>query len=117
MDARAFAHKWIESWNSHNLDQILEHYSSDIIVTTPMIRLATGGQVDSLEGKEAVKSYWRLALDRIPDLHFEFIDVATGVNSIAIYYKSVMGKMAIEVMFFDADQKINRMYALYTPGQ
>lgn len=55
MDVQAFAHKWMESWNSHNLDQILEHYSNDIVVTTPMIRLATGGKVDSLEGKEAVR--------------------------------------------------------------
>jgi ketosteroid isomerase-like protein len=114
MDAQAFAQKWIDSWNSHDLDQVLEHYSSDIVVTTPMIRLATGGNVDSLQGKEAVRSYWKLALEKIPDLHFELIDVASGVSSIALYYRSIMRKMAIEVMFFDADEKVNRMYALYT---
>jgi hypothetical protein len=114
MDAQTFANDWIESWNSHNLDQILEHYSDDIVITTPMIRLAAGGQVDSLEGKEAVGAYWKLALEKIPDLHFELVTVTTGVSSVALYYKSVMGKMAIESMFFNSEGKVNRMFAFYT---
>jgi ketosteroid isomerase-like protein len=116
MDLQKFAAEWIHSWNSHDLDQILSHYSSDIQVTTPMIKLATGGQMDSLDGKQAVRAYCKLALEKIPDLNFELIDLTAGVDLIALYYKSVMGKMAIEVMFFNQEGKINRMYAFYTPS-
>ncbi len=42
MEAKKFANAWIESWNSHNLDNILEHYADDIEITTPMIKLAGG---------------------------------------------------------------------------
>lgn len=38
MNGRKFAEKWIISWNSHNLDDILSHYSEDIEITTPMIK-------------------------------------------------------------------------------
>ncbi len=57
MDAQKFAKDWIDSWNSHNLDDILSHYSDDIEITTPMIRLSLGICNDSLKGKELVAEY------------------------------------------------------------
>tara|TARA_R110001592_G_scaffold363279_1_gene683034 strand:+ start:8359 stop:8706 length:348 start_codon:yes stop_codon:yes gene_type:complete len=114
MDAQKFAKKWIEAWNSHNLDAILDHYSCDIEITTPMIKMAAGIESGSLKGKESVAAYWSKALVKLPDLQFELLEVTVGVDSVALYYKSVMNKRAIEVMFFDAGGKVNRMYALYT---
>ena len=114
MDAKKFASTWIESWNSHDLDNILTHYSDDIEITTPMIKLAAGIDSGSLKGKENVREYWKKALEKIPDLHFELYEVTSGVNSVALFYKSVMNKKAIEVMFFNDQGKVNKMYALYT---
>ena len=114
MDAKKFASTWIESWNSHDLDNILTHYSDDIEITTPMIKLAAGIDSGSLKGKENVREYWKKALEKIPDLHFELYEVTSGVNSVALFYKSVMNKKAIEVMFFDENGKVNRMFAYYT---
>lgn len=88
MDAKKFANTWIESWNSHDLNDILNHYSDDIEITTPMIKLAAGINSGSLKGKENVKEYWRKALERIPDLYFELYEVTSGVNSVALFYKS-----------------------------
>lgn len=112
--AQQFAEIWIEAWNSHDLDIILSHYSEDIEITTPMIKLALGEGDGSLKGKDAVADYWKRALDKMPDLHFELYDVTEGVNSVALYYKSVMEKKAIEVMFFNEEDKVNKMIAHYT---
>ena len=114
MDAHEFAKEWIEAWNSHDLDRILTHYSDDVEVTTPMIKIALGNDSGSLKGKEAVGVYWRQALIKLPDLHFELLDVATSVDSIALYYKSVMNKNTIEVMFFNEAGKVNKIIAHYT---
>ncbi len=114
MESHKFAQKWIESWNSHNLNDILNHYSEDIEITSPMIKIAGGINTGTLQGKESVANYWEKALNKIPDLHFELIDVTESVNSIAIYYKSVMNKKAIEVMFFNEQGKVNKMIAHYT---
>src|SRR5512135_2287718 len=111
MDAHHFAQEWIRVWNSHNLEDILTHYSDDIEITTPMIRMALGVDSGSLKGKKAVGEYWGKALQKLPDLHFELYEVTSGVNSVALYYKSVMDKNAIEVMFFDEHGKVNRMFA------
>jgi len=114
MDGQKFAKEWIHSWNTHNLEGILSHYSDDIEITTPMIKLALGVDNGSLKGKELVADYWQKALNKLPDLHFELYDVTVGVNSVALYYKSVMNKKAIEVMFFDEYGKVNKMFAHYT---
>lgn len=114
MDAQKFASEWIESWNSHDLDDILNHYSEDIEITTPMIKLAGGIESGSLVGKTLVKDYWNKTLTKFPDLHFELIEVTSGVNSVALYYKSIMEKMAIEVMFFNDKGLVNKMIAHYT---
>jgi hypothetical protein len=109
-----FAREWIDSWNSHDFDLIMPHYSDDVEIFTPMIRIATGVDQDSLRGKPAVEKYWRTALERLPDLHFDLIAIATGVRSIALYYRSVMNMYTVEVMFFDDAGKVNRIYAHYT---
>ncbi len=114
MDAHEFAQEWIKSWNSHDLDAILSHYADDLEITTPMIKLALGTDKSSLKGKELVADYWRKALQKLPDLTFELIDVTTGVNSVALYYKSVLNKKSIEVMFFNEQGKVNSVFAHYT---
>lgn len=114
MEAQEFAAAWISSWNSHDMEDILSHYSEDIEITSPMIKLAGGIDSGSLKGKQQVRIYWEKALIKVPDLHFELITVTEGVNAVALYYKSIMNKMAIEVMFFNAEGKVNKMYAHYT---
>jgi ketosteroid isomerase-like protein len=114
MDAKQFAKGWIASWNTHNLQNILNHYSDDIEITTPMIKLAAGIKSGSLKGKEAVAAYWQKALIKVPDLHFELVDVTVGVDSVALYYKSIMNKMCVEVMFFNEEGKVSKMFAHYT---
>ncbi|MEO6759712.1 MAG: nuclear transport factor 2 family protein [Saprospiraceae bacterium] len=114
MDYKKFADDWITSWNSHDLDTIMSHYAEDVEITTPMIRVATGGTESSLKGKAAVRAYWQKALDRIPDLHFELVQTTVGVDSVALYYHSVMNKMSIEVMFFNEAGKVEKIVAHYS---
>ncbi len=112
-DPKKFAAEWIESWNSHDLDRILSHYADDIEVTTPMIKTAMGIDSGTLRGKALVRQYWEAALKRVPDLHFELIECTQSIDSLAIYYQSVMAKKAIEVMFFDPEGKVTKVIAHY----
>lgn len=108
-----FAAEWIAAWNSHDLERILHHYADDMTVTSPMIKVTLGTDDGTVHGKAAVREYWGAALQKIPDLHFELVECTQGFDSIALYYKSVMGKMAVEVMFFDDFGKISRVIAHY----
>ncbi len=54
-----------------------------------------------------------MALRKVPYLHLELIDIAECVETLAIYYKSVNNKRAIEIMFFNEEGKINKVYVHY----
>jgi ketosteroid isomerase-like protein len=104
--AQAFAVDWIDSWNSHNLERILSHYSDDFCMTSPFIaRIASAGS-GTLYGKDSVRSYWEKALIKYPDLRFELIDVLFSVNTICIYYNSILGLRAVEWLKFNSDGQV-----------
>jgi hypothetical protein len=113
-DPQEFARHWIEAWNAHDLDRILAHYCDDFQVTTPMIKVALGVDSGTLRGKEAIRRYWQAALQKVPDLRFDLIEATAGIDSVAIYYKAVLNKRAIEVMFFDHAGKVERVVVHYT---
>ena len=113
MNAKEFAQEWVEAWNFHDMERILSHYTDDFEITSPMIKIATGVDTGTLKGKENIRKYWSTALQKIPDLHFDLKDVTECIGSIALYYQSVLGKMSIEVMFYNDDDKIYKVLAHY----
>jgi ketosteroid isomerase-like protein len=111
--ARRFAEEWIAAWNAHDLNQILAHYADDFEMSSPFIAKVMGVPHGTLKGREAVGSYWARALERMPDLHFELIDVFASVNSVCILYKSVLNLRAVEWLYFDDHGKVCRAIAHY----
>ena len=110
--ADQFGRDWIEAWNSHDLDRILSHYSEDFVMASPHIAAIAGEPSGVLRGRRAVGDYWRAALARLPDLHFELLATFAGADSVAIHYNGVRGP-AIEVLFLGADGRVERAAAHY----
>lgn len=112
--AQKLAEEWIEAWNAHDLERILSHYTDDFIMESPLAlkRIPeTGGVV---KGKEAVRAYWKMGLEAIPNLHFELHELLIGVNGITLFYTNrATGKRTAEVLFLNADLKAYRGYAFY----
>lgn len=110
-----FARKWLESWNSRDLDQILEHYSEDFSVHTPMALQLFPESKGTISGKERVREYWKKGLELIPNLEFELKDVLTGIDSVSIYYKNIATSAeAVEMMYFDEQRKVNKVIVSYS---
>ena len=108
-----FTTDWIDSWNAHDLDRILSHYSDQFEMSSPAIIQVAGEPSGTLQGKVAVRAYWKKALELIPDLHFELRQVFAGVNSITVHYKGARGRLAAEVFHFGPDQKVTKAFAHY----
>ena len=113
--AKTFAEEWVSSWNSHNLEKILSHYSDDFIIETPMAAKRLPETCGLVKGKEAVKQYWKIGLERNPKLEFEILDVLKGISGLTIYYinKSTNNK-AVEVMFFNDQLKVKQAVVHYS---
>lgn len=110
--ARRFAEDWIASWNAHDLERILSHYTDDFEMSSPVIVQMMSEPSGVLQGKEAVRAYWAKALEKIPDLHFELLTVFAGARSVVIHYRGPKG-LGAEVFWFNADGKVERAAAHY----
>jgi ketosteroid isomerase-like protein len=111
--AQTFAAEWVDAWNAHDLERVLSHYTDDVELSSPFIVAFTGEPSGMLKGKASTREYWRTALERIPDLRFELLQVLVCVNTITIYYKAVLGKLGAEVLFFNPEGKAYKSLAHY----
>lgn len=110
--AEEFAREWIDSWNCHDLERILAHYSDDFVMSSPRIAVVARESTGVLRGKKAVGRYWKKALELTPHLHFELIGIYLGADSIILHYEGPRGRAA-EVFFFNEADRVVRAAATY----
>lgn len=112
--AEHFAEEWVESWNSHDLERVLSHYTDDFEMTSPNIIRSMGEPSGRLVGKDAMREYWGPALGPASGLHFEILETLVAVNSVVIYYQTASGRTVGEIFYFNADGKVYRAAAHYS---
>jgi ketosteroid isomerase-like protein len=109
--ARELTEEWVAAWNEHDLEAIMSLYSPGVVFQTPTI-------IDSLgiaDGRvEDLREHFARGLKRLPDLRFELEQVYTGVNSIAMTYRWADGTPVCELYKYDAQERIERVRALYS---
>jgi ketosteroid isomerase-like protein len=104
-EADAFVAEWMDAWNAHDLDRVLEHYADDVEYYSPFIaQMAEPGGPGAdgrLTGKAAVRRYFAAALERNADLHFDPpAHVAVGAGSVSFVYTSIRNLTAVETLVF-----------------
>ena len=105
--AQQFAKEWVQSWNTHDIETILSHYTDDFEIESPIAQKRFPESGGVLKSKQAIRKYWRIGLERNPNLEFEIIDVLVGVKSLSIYYHSkAANKRVIETMTFNDQRKV-----------
>ena len=87
-DARAFAAQWADAWNSRNLERVLAHFHDEVTFTSPTALAIVG--TPTVQGKGALREYWRKALAHIASLRFTVDRVVWDPDSreLAIVYTS-----------------------------
>ena len=112
-EAKKFAKEWIDTWNSHDPDRIVEHYSSDIVFSSPFIKRMGIDASGCLRGRDSLSAYFTAALSKFPNLRFELRSVFHGVDALTILFESVNGLLAAETMVLGEDRRITRVWAQY----
>lgn len=111
--AKAFAAKWLDSWNSHDIAAILEHYTDDVEFYSPLILLLKFNDAGMISNKADLRKYFEIGVNTYPDLHFSFHHCFAGVNSLVIYYTSVNQRLSAEVFELDENGKAKRVLCNY----
>ena len=114
--ARSFARQWVDAWNDHDLEAVLSHFRDDAEFSSPVaaqLLPETGGV---LRGKDAIRGYWAVGLEKIPGLRFEIVDVYAGVGMIVINYRNHAGNLVAEVLQVDDAGLVVRGAGTYLVG-
>jgi ketosteroid isomerase-like protein len=104
---------WVADWNRHDLDAVMARLSDDIVFSSPHIPVIAGERSGVLHGKAAVRAYWERALELLPDLHFDLVDVNVGHDAVAVRYTNERGNTSTEVLLVGADGLVVRGAGTY----
>ena len=111
--ANTFAAAWVGAWNSHDLEEIMSHYTDDVTLVSPTAAALLGDPSGEVKGKTALRAYFRKGLEAYTNLRFELFDVMWGVKSIVLCYLNQRGTKSAEVMELDERGQISRVIANY----
>lgn len=112
--AENFAREWIAAWNSRNLELVLSHYGEEFELSSPLIATYGGESSGRLTGKPQIRAYWETCLQAVPDLRLEPLAILLGVgNTVALHYRSLNGRLALEVFEFGESGTVMRASVFY----
>jgi len=113
-DPHTFARDWIDAWNMHDLHRILSHYASDVVLVSPAAARLLNDPSGTVAGITALAGYFKRGLDAFPDLHFELVEILTGLSSIVLLFRNQGGTYTAEFMELDPTGRIVRVVANYS---
>lgn len=94
----AIARQWIDAWNSRDLDRVLDLYDDAAeMVSAGIIRLGINA-AGRVEGKAHLRAYWTRALENLPNLRFDLLDVSVSPDSIVVRYRNDRGQTICEYL-------------------
>lgn len=106
--AREFGEQWIAAWNAHDVKRLLSHCAEGFEMSSPLVTDSGADASGTIKGRDAVGEYWTQTLMRVPASRFELVEVLSGVASLVILFRTMNGRLAAQVLEFDADGKIVR---------
>ena len=104
----ALGRDWIAAWNSHDLERVLALYAEDSEMTSDKIPALGFDASGTLRGKERLRAYWGTALQRLPNLHFELIDIYVSPDSLVVFYQNERGGKICEYLRLNDAGKIRQ---------
>jgi len=104
--AEDFAAKWVDAFNTRDLDIIFDLYDDGFSMQSPYIQDRMGIISGVLVGKESIRPYWEKSLAIYPPIQFKLISVYIGVDSVIVHYENVGRKLVCETFTFNIDGKI-----------
>ncbi len=67
----AVATKWFDAFNQNNLEMLLMLYDDHAVHYSPKLKVRLPETKGLISGKNALRSWWKDAFDRLPSLHYE----------------------------------------------
>ena len=112
--AQEFTADWIESWNSHDIDRIISHYSEELEFKSPLIVERYSEPSGTIHNREKLREYFLIGLTKNPELAFRLRQILLGVNGLTIYYENARGGLTAEYFEFNNENKVCKSVSCYS---
>ena len=112
----ALGRTWVEAWNARDLERVLAMYSEDTEMTSDRIPAFGFGPSGTVRGKAQLRAYWSAALAKLPELHFELIDLYVSPDSVVVFYQNERGNKICEYLRLDVEGQIRQGSANHLVG-
>ncbi len=97
-DLAALGREWIAAWNSRDLERVLALYADNCEMTSNKIAALGFEASGTLRSKDGLRMYWGKALELLPGLHFELIDIFVSPDSVVVFYENDRGAKICEYL-------------------
>ena len=88
-DPNRYADQWVRAWNAHDIEAVLDHFSDDVVFTSPVAARVVPESGGVVRGKAALRDYWTTAISQQANLQFGLIGVYSGESTLVINYPTI----------------------------
>ena len=95
---KEIAIKWFEAFNEHDLEKLLALYHNDAEHFSPKLKIRLPETQGLIKGKDALRSWWQDAFDRLPSLNYEVNKLTADDEQVFMeYIRHVKGEEDLRV--------------------
>lgn len=82
----SIAHLWFEAFNAHNLEKLLSLYDDEAQHFSPKLKIRHPETNGLVTGKDALRTWWQDAFDRLPTLHYKVTSLTSNSDRVFMEY-------------------------------
>ncbi len=86
---KELAVRWLDAFNGRDLDGLLALYAEDAVHTSPKLRARHPESDGQINGKPALRAWWRDAMDRLPGLRYDALHLTASGDRVFMEYLRV----------------------------
>jgi ketosteroid isomerase-like protein len=106
---------WLNAFNEHNLEALLDLYADDAQHFSPKLKFRQPETNGLIIGKDAMRTWWQDAFERLPDLVYREEQLTANNNRVFMEYTRIVGdepNMSVAELLEIKDGKIifSRVY-------
>ena len=89
---------WIEAFNEHNLEKLLQLYDEQAAHFSPKLRIRKPETNGWIKGKPSLRDWWEDAFNRLPTLQYQLQNLLTDEKQVLMeYQRNVTGEPVMMV--------------------
>ena len=84
------ATQWLSAFNQHNLEKLLALYDDNAIHFSPKLKIRKPETNGFIKGKEAMRSWWKDAFERLPQLTYQVQTITANDEMVFMEYVRIV---------------------------